>query len=351
MENIYLDTSIFVKENFLEGQRIKTFFELFANSRFQLVMSVIAVNEVKNQFKKSVKIAIQAHNELLNQRTMSPLRNIPQSEVRSTKFPKLEVLCESFNKLFDEKLEAAKVEIIPYPTLNIEEIFIDYFGSKFPFNTADKKNEFPDAFALTSLVTWCKEKKQTCTVFSKDKDFLNFKSKQLDINDNYETFLDEYLKLESGRMAILETLVNENEELVNRYIKAWLDGQLDDTSLYYEHSNYLEVHDIVFEKLEIEDKNYTVISIDKDEITIEMKAEVYLEVDIVIDDEETGYYDSDDRDWHYFETTTRTIDQHASIPLILVFQIIDNEDYDPEAEIVEINNDQKFKLRKPRYDR
>jgi len=73
-ENIFLDTSIFVRENFLEGKRINEFLNLSKVASINLILPIITVNEIKSRIKKQARVAIEKDNELLNDRQMSVLR-------------------------------------------------------------------------------------------------------------------------------------------------------------------------------------------------------------------------------------------------------------------------------------
>ncbi|RZJ38511.1 MAG: hypothetical protein EOO18_03190 [Chryseobacterium sp.] len=139
MQAIYLDTSIFVKENFLEGKRIQTLLNLFEVGKFQLIMSLIAVNEVKARFKRLAKVTIEKHNELLNTKEISYLRNVPESKSRLIKYPNLNTVSDSFNILFDKALADANAIILDYPVMNVGEVFDDYFAGRYPFGSGDKK--------------------------------------------------------------------------------------------------------------------------------------------------------------------------------------------------------------------
>lgn len=61
--------------------------------------------------------------------------------------------------------------IIPYTFCNITSIFDDYFEKEGVFQNSGKKNEFPDAVAVNSIINYIKEEK--VAVFTNDKDWIN----------------------------------------------------------------------------------------------------------------------------------------------------------------------------------
>lgn len=82
----------------------------------------------------------------------------------------LEMAARRFKK-FEERTSAV---IVPICT-NVEKIFDDYFSSSPPFEKKEsKKHEFPDSFALHSLVELCQTKNKTLLVVSSDKGWKSF---------------------------------------------------------------------------------------------------------------------------------------------------------------------------------
>jgi len=211
MEHIILDTNIFIKENFLEGKRINQLLKLSEEEKIKIVMTKITIAEVKNRFKQFSKKAVQDLNEFKNQFESRVLRNSSVGEKIYSRIIDKEIHSE-FNEKFDALLIKSKVEIIDYRELNIQTVFEKYFSNEYPFSSGDKKNEFPDAFALKLIELWCVENKLKGKIFSSDKDFLNSKSEHFKVEKDYESYLDEtlqhYLTIEH-RISILQKLTKK----------------------------------------------------------------------------------------------------------------------------------------------
>lgn len=345
-ENIFLDTSIFVQENFLEGKRINEFLNLSKAGSINLVLSIITVNEIKSRFKKQARVAIEKHNELLNDRQMSVLRNSTMEKSKLVKFSKIKVIVEEFDALLDAELLNANTTIIEYPVIDSEQIFKKYFEGTFPFNTGEKKHEFPDAIALLSVEEWCSKNKTKCVIFSKDNDFLKSKpAKGVTVNADYENYLEALLtRLYKERVDIASILFTKNDLLINKELEEWIKTEVDDDTIYYDFTNSYDVHDIKISSINVIKKEYQVISVEEESIEVEATATVEVKIILTIDDEESGIYDSEEKEMHYMETTELTVDQELEIPLNILFHITNKDDYDDKCEVIEINNGKPIQL-------
>ena len=74
-------------------------------------------------------------------------------------------------------------------------------------------------------------------------------------------------------------------------------------------------------------------------IEIEVEVNLTFKVEVVIDDEDYSYYDSDDKQRYYFQTKREEIERDTTATLSILAHIIDKDDYDEEFEILEINKD------------
>ncbi len=290
MDYIIFDTNIFYKENFLEGKRINEFFKLSEEDHLRIVLTRITVAEVKSNYKKLTKTALEYFGQFKNKHESRTLRNNkigPQLFIK----PKIDDLTNEFNDRFDAILISSKVEIIEYSELNIKEVFDKYFSGDYPFKKSDKKSEFPDAFTLALIQKWSSEKGIPCTIFSKDTDFLKYKSTNplLSIDEDYEKYLDKRLKeivLKKSRIDILKKLFLSNSASIDQTVIKWYVENLDDTSLYYSFI-YYEIHDIEEPEVFVNDKTYQIVSIEDESIDIEIEMDISYGVTLVIDDEES----------------------------------------------------------------
>jgi hypothetical protein len=346
MEYIVLDTNIFLKENFLEGKRIRGLLKLSEEEKIKIVLTEITIGEVKSNFRKSTRQALKNLAEFRKPFESRVLRN---NSIGKTFYDKIDknTVENEFNNDFDAILRKSKVEIIVYRDVNIKKVFEKYFNEEYPFNGTDKKNEFPDAFALDLIEKWCEEKGVKCKVFSDDKDFLNYKSNLLDIKRDYEEYLNEKLQFfltKEKRLTILEKLFVQNSSIIDKEIEQWYFDKLDDTGVYYDVIWY-EIHDIEVTEVLVKDKSYEIVATDEEWIEIEVEVNLTFKVEVTIDDEEFSIYDDEDKVTHYFETKTEEIIRDATAKISLLAYITDEENFKTDFEVLEINKDVNLEIK------
>lgn len=350
MEHIILDTNIFLKENFLEGKRIRELFKLSEEEKIKIVLTKITIEEVKNNFKK---LSRQALTNLAIFRKPFESRVLRNNSIGKHFYDQIDKknVENEFNNEFDAILVKSKVLIIDYSEINIKSVFDSYFKNEYPFNGTDKKSEFPDAFALALIDNWSTENNIKCTIFSSDKDFLNFKSKHLQITKDYEIYLDEklqYYLTQEHRISVLQDLFEKNSSRIDKEIEEWYKYKLDDESLYYSVV-WFDIHDIEITEIIVTDKSYQIVSIDEESIEIEIEANVTFKVELVIDDEEYSRYDDEDKVTYYFETKVEEIKREVTATLSALAYIINKDEYEDELEVLEINKDENLVI-KEEYD-
>jgi hypothetical protein len=351
---LIVDTSVFVQENFLEGARINTILNLSERGHFQLVLSDITVKEIKAQFKKRVSAAIIKHNELINDKRndVRVLRNNSKGKAIIQKLPNEKTICNEFNEALDKELADAGATTLPYPTLNIGEVFEDYFNGKPPFGHGDKKQEFPDAFAIVHIEQWCKENGVTATILSKDKDFLSRTSPHCKVIFDYEKFIQEKLKeIETKRTDRLDQLYKAKSEAIDKDIIEWLEDEFANDSVFDDITNWMDVHDLSVEDIHVVSKEYEIIGDDKENLEIEVTAIVSYKATLEIDDANTGIYDKEDGIVMFRETTELTIEEHdLKVPIKINFYIPEPDEFDDGYEVLEINNSKDVRLSPDGHD-
>lgn len=346
MEHIVLDTNIFLKENFLEGKRIRELLKLSEEGKIKIVLTEITIGEVKSNFKKLSRQALKNLSEFRKPFESRVLRNNSIGKKLYDRIDKKDVEFE-FNAEFDAILKKSKVEIIKYRSVNIKTVFDKYFNEEYPFNGTDKKSEFPDAFALDLIEKWCEEKGIKCKVFSNDGDFLNYQSSSLDISKDYEEYLNEKLEfflIQEKRLEILRKLFVQNSNFIDKEIEQWYTDKLDDTGIYWEVI-WFEIHDLEVTEVEVKDKQYEIVATDEEWIEIEVEVDLTFKVEVTIDDEEFAIYDDEDKVTRYFETKREEIVRDTTAKISLLAYITDEEDYDEQFEVLEINKDIDLKIK------
>lgn len=346
MDIIFLDTSIFESNNFLESKRIKEIYKLGERGDVKIVLPELTYDEIINRISK--KVSDHSSNFKRYRNDTRILRNVDSLLDRFELFDIDEVQKELIEKL-ETQFDKSNIKVIDYPNINIKDIFRSYFENKFPFGSNAKKSEFPDAFALKSIELWAKENNVKVLVFSKDNDMLNFKSNHLQIIKDFDLWLSNKIKdIESKhhqkQLDEIEDVIKNKPDDIQRKVKNWVNYQIDDFGKYYEYSNYLEVYDLSIIDIKTNIENYKITNVLEDGISVELKMFINYKVEITIDDEDYMIKDSDTKDWIYMDTKTLLIDEIRYVNVELMFEIEkdDKTVYEPEIEI--INNGENLKV-------
>lgn len=336
MDIIILDTNIFLKENFLEGSRIKELLRLSEEEYIKIVLTRIIVEETKNNFKKWTKIAVKNYNAFKKPIESRALRNIPAGKAVYANLNQ-NLLSKEFNEEFEDILLDSNVEIIEYSEINIKNVFQSYFQNEYPFAKANKKEEFPDAFSLKLIEKWCEDNSKSVILFSKDQDFLNSDhSEFLSIKDNYEDYLEEKLnEILDLRKSVLKILFEGNSDFIDDQVKGYFENELEDISPFVGNT-FSEIYDIQKPNVNILDKDYKVVAIHNDEeIEIEIFGSVDLAIDITVDDENDYSYDSETKTAFYFDTKIVTLEGKGKFKASVFASVISESEYSEDLEIMD----------------
>ena len=343
MDNIFIDTSIIMGGNYFESTKLKEILKLATEGHLQILTPEITYREIEKHAIADINKAIKEQKKYREESRI--LRNVPSVKDDFKLYKKPEIKKEFFDDL-NKKLTDAKYIRVPYPTSGIDDIFKKYFANEAPFDGEAKKHEFPDAFALRSMEEWCERNGQKCIVLSKDSDMINYKSNSLvhrELSEYVDTKLREVSEI---RFLKLADTVYKSESLdIEDQIKSWVKEQVDDYSAFDEYFNYYEVHDIQIKKLKVELLGYKFTSVTKDSVTFHSEAKIILHVEVEVDDENNGYYDSEEKEWIALDTRRETIEDTFIIPVeIKAVKPEAGEEY-MEIEVYEINNNRALDFR------
>lgn len=291
MINIFIDTSIFEAENYFYSKKILTLFDYAKTAKIKLVFPIIIYEELKKHITERAEGAFFAYKKMTKDRGVNLLKSfkIEQYNFLDEKLDK-DVLIDTFISKLDCMFEDNNCIIVDFAPINIESVFNKYFAQEYPFNTENKKHEFPDAFALLMLENWCKKNKTTCIVLSKDEDMKNYKSEFLHLIEDYSAFIEgilltiteqeerEVLKasqIEENLILLKDVFLKQKESLINT-CEDWFKKQLN--SITWDN-RYIDSILIPPSEIKIEDKYYVLFV---NEIQIDLEAQVHISCDISI---------------------------------------------------------------------
>lgn len=336
IESIVLDTSIFIQENFFHGKKIQSFLSLAQNGEIQLYITEVTYNEILKNLIVFTERAAANHKKFKKEFENWILKNSDTGECMFKELDR-QALIEELKAKLEKIVEEKTLIIIPYQNIDIEKIFKKYFSTIPPFGRGDKKSEFPDAFSLELVNEYFENPKAEVTLFSLDKDMLESKYDKFSIKQDYKEYLDR--KYSDKTKAILtRDIFNSNIHTLTETFRAWFNDNLYDTDLYYDVANWNEVYDISIESIEVGDLECDIISISESLVTVEITTTVLAKVDILTDDENSRYYDSDDKSYHYFKREFITVENRFNSSIIASVEVENEDDHSEEFEIISIND-------------
>ena len=150
--------------------------------------------ELINRMKKRLIETQETQNILIrsiNKPKSRILKNIESfSDIH---FPEIKITksLEELSSKLELIISQSEIKTIKSENVNIEEVFKSFFNEKPPFSSNEKKKyEFPDAFIIHSVNSWCIAKKIKMIFLTKDNDFNGFKSNHLIFRNDLSELLE-----------------------------------------------------------------------------------------------------------------------------------------------------------------
>ncbi|MBE7649181.1 PIN domain-containing protein [Tenacibaculum finnmarkense] len=340
---IFIDTSIFIKENFFAGNKLKAFLKHEKESEIELLTTDITKKEcISNLIKFSINsnaVLKKTLKELSNK--AKTLKNVESLDEifnlhNSFEFEKeKEELVNRFNKLKSNHFK--NVEIDPSKTLKIID---DYFDFNAPFKDGKKKNEFPDAIVLNSLETWCKENGEKIYVVADDEDLNSFESEYLIPIKEYDKLLDQISFTfgdENITLKIDEIIENKETEIISSVEEVFY-GELPSSGFDDSHGYEYDINGV--EKFEGFIDSHSILSIFDNTATVELTVSVDYTVDVSYEDTSIGWYDKEDDRWYGTEMVQQSVSNDTVLKVIveIEFELPGKEIIWKEWEFIEISS-------------
>ncbi|MBL7869264.1 MAG: DUF4935 domain-containing protein [Flavobacterium lindanitolerans] len=192
--NIFIDTSIIIQENYLSGIKLRKLATLANQRQINLFFTSIIDNEVSKNITLESEKLVQAEKTFKRQleskyRIAKILCDLEEMSFVNNSFYNFEKLVQEKFKRFKEFAKITTVH--PLPEFNISTIIDDYFQTKPPFDSTNKKNEFPDAISFKIAEDYLKSIKSKGIYLTSDNDFENLTSDTITVKNDISEVLEE----------------------------------------------------------------------------------------------------------------------------------------------------------------
>lgn len=317
---IFLDTSVFIKENFFAGKKLKAFLKHAETSDIELITTPITLEESLSNIAKFSSVANSAFKRQLKELNNKAkiFKNIPILTPIFTlgdefKYDEeIKDLARRFTKQINEYFT-----IVPIDSETTLKVLKDYFDFKPPFKDGKKKHEFPDAFVLNSLESWCKTKKEKMYIVTDDEDFVSFDSSYLIPVRDYDRLLEQisFTFSDANMLPKVEALIKDKEyEIIERIKEVFTDefpwDGFDDNQGYE-----YEVHGL--DKIEAFIDYFYVLYFYGNTASVELVVPVTYTADVSYEDTSTGWYDKEDEIWYHTESVDDKIECESILKVII----------------------------------
>lgn len=184
-----IDTSIFEKNGLALESGLLAQLEQFRESEFELVIANTVADEVKRHLAKNASDATKAlRTALTHTAKHRALSSMHQEELTALSSVAAADVDARARQRFDEWAERVGADVIREAEFaSIADVMRRYEAGEPPFaETGEKKHEFPDAVALSTLEGWAEDRNTQILAVAHDKDWQRYgaQSKRLVVVDD-----------------------------------------------------------------------------------------------------------------------------------------------------------------------
>jgi hypothetical protein len=305
---VFLDAEAFYRENFnFSSRRFRRLSELVSHYRVTLFSTDLVFREIQSGIAERVRGAATALQKASKPDTAGILRNCTgiSFEVLFS-FPE-EAVHEELLAQFISFVRANRIEAISTADVPNDIIFDLYFAHSPPFREGKKKSEFPDAFSLSAISEWCRNKQVQAFVISSDPDWKAFceADDQLISLDSVDELLD--LAASEDRLAEQARSIYEDSrdqiakeaEQIFESLGFFLDDRDGDVELVDVSS--------------VEILGEFLLSLDENTAVFGTDFQIVYHAEVSYEDREFGYYDNDDHSFYSMRSIVGEIEREASL--------------------------------------
>ena len=322
MENVFIDTCIYIRDKYIKGYTVNTLFDLAKQGCICILLPRITRIEVIRHLRKDV--AEDGLRKIFRKLSDSFLADMGEEGKKAIEaigklMPSIPVsIEEKFNR---EYLDVA-TEVDIAAGFDINEVISKFEKLEYPFSW-EKTQEFADALTLQMLEDWCVRNRQKCIVLSCDGDMKNYRSTHLKYRD-YKGYIAEKLKPELVSLtddSVLACLFRKEKPSLDKEIGAWLLDQLDDEMYYCMFLQIEDVNDYSIGPVEVEFEEKMVLAGMYDNMKIyEGKVTLTTDVTVYHPDYDTAFYDNEDGKWYFLDDNIETgIHCKLTLPVTLSY--------------------------------
>lgn len=339
--NIFLDTEVYEAKqfNFL-NRDIKRLERFIDDGIIELFITPIIRREIEDHIKQEIQDSRQYINKFKDN------AKILQSYDIYKPIWDRKTINEAENKIlndFYKFLEYNNVNEIPTSGTYANQIFINYFESLPPFSSK-KKDEFPDAFALYSLLEWAENNEEILFVVSGDPDHKEFciNKQWLHHIDSLEATLDYLNQQDVVKYQLAQKLCGDQ---LDEFLGA-INNTINDVGFDF-NIDVFEVEDVELKEFTIEGEGDfsaepLVLELEENKLTVVIDVKFKFTIVTSEIDPTRSPYDSEERAYLYVEYEEKEYTDEKDLPVEIEISIDDYENQVYTIESIKINKGEGY---------
>jgi len=322
IRNVFIDTSIFVSENFnIAGTKFKTLAYLAQANRIYIKSSDITYREIISNIEENVESAEKSiHKTKKEARILRNLGHKSSYKALFADFPRDKIV-DKISKQIRRYFISSKIEIIRALKTSPAVVFDKYFNKKPPFGLEKKKSEFPDAFVLSALEDWCDKNNQSIFVISHDPDMASAccSSERLEYLPSLQAFLGLVIDHDQAIAKLAHERFQRNVANIRNLISDQLEGSYVFLKDQDGEGTITSISEIIL-------GDPSIINITDQVVTFEFQSKVFITADIWFKDLDTATYDSEEKRLIPWRDIEQEVEREVDLPVELSFTFSSEDD-------------------------
>ena len=315
MDIIFLDTSIYIAENyFVPSNRVSMLKRLVNDGLVSVVSTEITNREVLRHFKGDVSGAL--NNIRKNHKVLACFDEMNFLLDRDFK----QKIASKAEDTFKDYLNKVHVYSIGYDMCDdVKGVFEKYFNKEKPFGEGGKEKEFPDAFALQMLENYCKQNGLKIHVLSADSDIKEYKSEYL-IPEDYKEYFTKKIAEADILEKIKKAIGDSKYRICETVEKSVVDELGDNDRLYDGLFNTEEVSDVEIMGCSVDMMDgFSIVSANQGRYVIELRLRCYCQVKCSFVNLNYATYDREDGVYYGGEWDSETVDGESYFSVWVIY--------------------------------
>ena len=322
-QHVFLDAEVFVRFGFkYSSAPFKALTDLISKDRLNLVITDVVVREVDAQIEKAVCAAWAKHKRFLKDAQVLRSSTLEEIASKLEKFDKDAVignLKDNFRKFLTDN----NARIVPTNEVALDDVMDDYFAGIPPFDTDNKKAEFPDAITVKALSDWADSTGAQVLVVSGDKGVCEACKPVASLIDNESVpaMLDNVSNDDRRLAEFIRTQVQDSREEIAAHVII----EFEDRYFFVLDEN--GDADVTVRNATLSDVD--ILNVKGNEATVEVLYVIEYEAEVTYDDPDMVHYDSETREsvsWGTIDATVRR-DTYARADVGVVFEGLEPDQF------------------------